>query len=173
MKVLADFAPLLGPRLRDGGEDELRALAERWGVEFPADFVEILAAYGDSSIVDHIDLFGPVTLERMSSYRRGGEFPLGLEDSVARPIFPRQGGLLEWANSSTGDAFCLQKRERGDWTVSTYDQLAFEWTDYDLEFSEWLYAALSGDIEFDIFPPFGESRPLSVILLDVERYLAW
>lgn len=137
------------------------------------DFVDILAAYGDSTIAGHINLFGPAALEKMSSYRTGGEYPLGLGDSVARPIFPRPGGLLEWAMSSTGDALCLQKRGRGCWTVSTYDQLAFEWIDYDLEFSEWLHAALSGEQAFDIFPPFGESRPLSVVPLEVERFLAW
>lgn len=169
MKQLTDFVPLLGPRLRDGGGDGLRALAERWGVEFPADLVEILAAYGDSFIADHITLYGPGTLEKMSSYRRSGEFPLGLDDTVARPVFPRPGGLLEWATSSTGDAFCVQKREHGDWAVSTYDQLAFEWLDYDLGFSEWLYVALSGEAEFDILPPFDESRPLSVVPLDIDR----
>lgn len=173
MKRLASFVPLLGPRLRSGGEGELRALAEHWSVDFPADFVEVLAAYGDSFIANHINLFGPATLEKMSAYRIGGEFPLALGDSVARPVFPRSGGLLEWAMSSTGDALCLQKRERGDWTVSTYDQLAFEWTDYDIGFSDWLYAALSGERELDIFPPFGESRPLSVVPLDIERFLAW
>jgi hypothetical protein len=173
MKQPADFVPLLGARLRGGGEAELRAVAERWGLDLPVDLVEILAAYGDSFIADHITLFGPGTLEKMSSYRQGGMFPLGLDDTVARPVFPRPGGMLEWATSSTGDAFCVQKRERGDWTVSTYDQLAFEWTDYDLQFSEWLYSVLSGESEFDIFPPFGESRPLSVIPLDVEAYLDW
>jgi len=173
MKVVADFIALLGPPMRTGGHDELRAVAERWGVVFPADFLNIVAAYGDSVIADHITLFGPSTLEKMSTYRTGGVFPLSLDESAARPVFPRAGGLLEWAMSSTGDAFCLRDEGHGKWVVSTFDQLAFEWIDYNTEFSDWLHYALSVGCELDIFPPFGDLRPLRVIPLDVEKYLAW
>ena len=41
------------------------------------------------------------------------------------------------------------------WTVSTYDQLVFEWTDY------------------EILPPLGQTRPLPITPLGLERFLAW
>ena len=63
----------------------------------------------------------------------------------------------------------LRLREGGEWTVSAYDQLGFDWVDYDLGFSDWLYSALSPDQGFDILPPFGNERPLGSVSLDVEN----
>ena len=173
MKHVEDFEPLLGPRLRNTGVAELQSVAQRWGVVFPVDLVEVLAAYGDSYIGGHISLFGPATLEKMSTYREGHRYPPTLAGDVPRLVFPEPGGLLEWATTSTGDALCLQPSAQGEWTVSTYDQLVFEWTDYDLCFSEWLYAALEADPGFDIFPPLGETHPVSVEPLNVEKFLRW
>ena len=48
MKHLDDFAPLLGLRLRTTGVAEMQSVVQRWGVVFPIDLVEVLAAYGDS-----------------------------------------------------------------------------------------------------------------------------
>jgi hypothetical protein len=99
---------------------------------------------------------------------RGGEYPPTLEDSAPRVVFPRPGGLLEWATTSTGDAFYLRPREGGGWAVSAYDQLCLDWSDYDLGFSDWLYSALSADHGFDILPPLGDERPLSIVSFDVD-----
>lgn len=172
MKAADEFVPLLGPRM-GSDSDAILKLAQRWGVDFPEDMVEVLAAYGDSWIADHLCLYGPSTLEKMSTYRSNGWYPPTLDDSDLRPVFPRPGGLLEWAMSSTGDAFCLRQREDSLWTVSTYDQLAFEWTDYEIGLSDWLYAALSSECAFDILPPLGRMRPLAIAPLDVERFLDW
>lgn len=173
MRHLDDFEPLLGPRLRETGEAELRAVAQGWGVVFPADMVEVLAAYGDSYIGGHITLFGPATLERMSMYREGRRYPPTLAGDGLRLVFPEPGGLLEWAMTSTGDALCLQPRTEGEWTVSTYDQLVYEWTDYEIGLSEWLYTALEGNPGYDILPPLGETHPVSIESLNVERFLNW
>lgn len=62
---------------------------------------------------------------------------------------------------------CGVPRWRGEWAVSVYDQLSLDWSDYDLEFSDWLYTALSVDHGFDILPPLGDERPLSIVSLDV------
>ena len=173
MKVLEDFVQLIGGPLRSVADARLELLARRWDVVFPPDMVQILTAYGDSIVAGELTLFGPGTLERMSSYREGGLFPLGLDDANPRLAFPQPGGLLQWGMGSAGDIFSLRLDGQGDWVVSTYDQLAFEWIDYDLGFSDWLYSALSGESEFDILPPLGEKWPLSIIPLDLEKFLRW
>ena len=109
----------------------------------------------------------------MSTYRTDGQYPPTPDGSDVRSVFPRPAGLLEWATSSTGDAFCLRQREETHWTVSTYDQLAYEWTDFEIGLSDWLHAALSSECAFDILPPLGQTRPLAIAPLDVERFLSW
>lgn len=87
MKAADEFVPLLGPPIRSGSEGLVR-LAQRWGVEFPEDMVDILSAYGDSEVAGHLSLYGPATLEMMSTYRTDGLYPPALDGSDARLVFP-------------------------------------------------------------------------------------
>lgn len=172
VKAADEFVPLLGPPIRSGSEGLLR-LAQRWDVEFPVDMVDVLSAYGDCEVDGHLNLYGPATLEKMSTYRPDGLYPPTLDDADPRPVFPRPAGLLEWATSCTGDAFCLRRHAGGLWTVSTYDNLVYEWTDYELGLSDWLHAALSTERPFDILPPIDDELPLTIKPLDIDRLLTW
>lgn len=144
-----DVTELLGPPVRAGDAMRLREIATDWGVQFPADFIEISGAYGDVMISDFIFLCGARELE---SYAQLMGRSMEESSTVPCPVLPSPGGALLWGNTIEGDQLFLVDRGQGRWTVSAFRRGWADWLDTDLEFGEWFTGVLAGEIATDWMP---------------------
>jgi hypothetical protein len=72
--------------------------------------------------------------------------------TVAFKILPSAGGVLLWGNTLEGDQLFLVPRTGGVWTVSAFRRNWHDVYDSGLEFGEWFYRALGGEICTDWLP---------------------
>jgi hypothetical protein len=157
VRDLLDFRPLLGEPLRAGGEAELLRLEQHWGVSLPSDFRALLAAYGDATWEGYFQVSGPRSLgfvgslyESVADWDEGEEFDL----------LPEDGGLLLWGSTAEGDMLCLEPAgER--WRVLVSSKVMGQIVRHEMDFGDWLYAALTGVIDTDWLPLL-ERYPLAV-----------
>lgn len=156
MRDLEDFRPLLGEPLRADGEAELTRLEEYWEIRLPLDFRLILAAYGDAVWEEYFQVSGPRSLGHMASFESVADWDEGGEID----LLPEDGGLLLWASTVEGDMLCLEKVV-DRWRVLVSSKAVGRIVRHDLDFSDWLYAALTGQVDTDWLPII-EQYPLSV-----------
>jgi hypothetical protein len=136
----------------------LAEIAAEWGVQFPADFAEISAAYGDVVISDFIFFCG---VRSIKSYAQQMGHLMEQSGTVPCSVLPAPGGALLWGNTIEGDQLFLIDRGQGRWTVSAFRRGWADWLDTDLEFGEWFTGVLAGLIETDWMP---EWEPLPHVL---------
>lgn len=160
MRTLGEFSRLLGPPLRDPSPFVFDRTIERWNVGPPREFLEILAAYGDSEIGRFVILYGPGRLDGAGAYFGPylHDWETG-QDNV--PVLPVERGMILWAHTIESDQLCLRHRDDGRWTVSVSLRNWYEWRHSNDDFTDWLYAALSGASETDWLPEW-DSLPLGV-----------
>jgi hypothetical protein len=157
MRELLDFRALLGEPLRAGGEVELLRLKRHLGISMPPDFRALLAAYGDATWEGYFQVSGPRSLGFVGSlYESVAEWDEGEEID----LLPEDGGLLLWGSTVEGDILCLEPA--GDrWRVLVSSKVIGQIVRHEMDFSNWLHAALTGVIDTDWLPPF-ERHPLAV-----------
>ncbi|WP_331721156.1 hypothetical protein [Streptomyces sp. NBC_00454] len=160
MKAVGEFARLLGAPVRSGEGELIEAIARNWSVEFPADFVEVAGAYGDTSISEYIYFCGARTLKE---YANGMGRLLEESRTVPHLVLPTSGGALVWGNTIEGDQLFLVPHDDGSWTVSAFRRAWADWHDTTLGFSDWFHQALAGEIGTDWLPEWNaEIHPLEL-----------
>ena len=145
----ADFVAVLGSAPRSGDESALMEIGERWRVDLPADYVEVVGSYGDVLISEYIYLCGARNLE---SYAAGLGRMMEASETVGRPVLPSDNGVLLWGHTVEGDKMFLVPQSTGEWTVSAFRRNWHDWTDTGYCFSDWLYLALTGATGNDWLP---------------------
>jgi hypothetical protein len=152
MRALDEFAPVLGAPVRQADGALIEVIGQFWSVSLPSDYVEIIGAYGGTSISGYMYLCGSQTLESYAA-RMG---PL-LEKSRTVPysVLPTEGGALLWGNTLEGDQLFLVPHDSGTWTVSVFRRNWHDFIETDMCFSDWLYLALTGEIGTDWLPEWG------------------
>ena len=149
VKTVSDFVPLLGKPVREAEGHLIEEVARSWSVTLPEDFIAIAGAYGDLSISEFIFFCGARELRAYAA----GMGPLMEECSdVPHPVLPSAGGALLWGNTIEGDQLFLVRREDATWTVSAFLRQWGEWYESDMEFSDWLYLALKGEVAAEWLP---------------------
>lgn len=130
------------------------------GTELPADYKQLVEAYGPGSFDDflwlllpmpsnlHLDLVNQqaVRLDALRSLQAGGELlPQGL-----RPEY-----LIAWATTDNGDV-CYWSRGSADgpekWIVAVNEARGLAWETFKISTSEFLVELLSGALRVRIFP---------------------
>lgn len=159
---LDEFAPVLGAPLRPADTSVLEALQALWGVELPVGFLQVLTAYGDSTIAGFLILYGPRTLGFVGENDGPGlaDWEI-LDDQDSIPIRPSPDGLVLWGSTAEGDELCLKQID-DRWIVAASLRHYFEWRDYDLEFTDWLHQVLTGRICEDWMPELQLPLPLPI-----------
>ncbi|MEU6623228.1 SMI1/KNR4 family protein [Streptomyces litmocidini] len=152
MTTLSDVRALLGESRFDWSDPEpWNELEREFGVAFPADFREIVDAYGSISINGQLYLKHPAVhlLHDLGSFVRQ-EIEFWREEDMAEFLPSRAGAgageLLPVATATTGEAVFLAVPEgpSSSWRVLVQEMDSPSWTLYEMTFGAWLLAYLKG-----------------------------
>ncbi|MFJ9121897.1 SMI1/KNR4 family protein [Streptomyces sp. NPDC102394] len=173
---LSRFRELLGePSVNGAVERDWRTLEDRAGIEFPDDYKGFVSAYGSGCVNDQLYLFHPRGvagddgLRLESLWTQAGyaytELSRNAPDMYPYAVYPTAAdGCLPIARSSSGNHIFLSPpdAEGKDWSV-VIDM--GEWVELPLSFTDFLWAALHGDLEIPViedepsFEPVGALEP--------------
>ncbi|MFF6843098.1 SMI1/KNR4 family protein [Streptomyces tanashiensis] len=127
------------------------ALERELGVEFPADFHEIVDAYGSVVINGQLHLQHPaphLLHDLGTMIRRDLEFwrEEDMAEFLPDPAGTNPGELLPVATATTGEMIFLRVPEEpsSPWRVLVQEMDSPSWTLYDMTFGAWLLAYLKG-----------------------------
>ncbi|MFG2295995.1 SMI1/KNR4 family protein [Streptomyces sp. NPDC048603] len=152
MATLPEITALLGePRFNWTDPTPWRELEQELGVAFPADFREVVDAYGSIEINKQLYLRHPAG-HLLHSLGRNIRLDLELwrdEDMVEylpSPVGANPGELIPVASATTGEAVFLRLPDgpASPWRVVVQEFDSPAWTLYEMTFGEWLLAYLKG-----------------------------
>ncbi|MFC9392043.1 SMI1/KNR4 family protein [Streptomyces sp. NPDC057027] len=152
MATLPDIRALLGePRFNWSDPAPWTDLERELGVEFPADFREIVDAYGSVSVNGQLYLKHPAThlLHDLGRDIRQ-DLDFWREEDMAEFLPSRAGAgpgeLLPVASATTGEMVFLRVPDETSsrWRVLVQEMDSPSWTLYEMTFGEWLLAYLKG-----------------------------
>jgi hypothetical protein len=150
--TLPEITALLGePRFNWSDPAPWSELEQELGIEFPADFREIVDAYGSIEINRQLYLEHPAghLLHSLGENIRG-DLELWREEDMAEflpsPVGANPGELMPVASATTGEAVFLRIPDNpsSPWRVVVQEFDSPAWTLYEMTFSEWLLAYLKG-----------------------------
>lgn len=152
MATLPEIRALLGaPRFSWTDPTPWIELEQELGIEFPADFHEIIDAYGSVLVNNQLYLKHPARhlLHDLGTMIKA-DLQFWREEDMAEflpsPVGSKPGELMPVATATTGEAIFL--RVPGDvgspWRVMVQEFDSPAWTLYEMTFSDWLLAYLKG-----------------------------
>ncbi|MFE0648298.1 SMI1/KNR4 family protein [Streptomyces sp. NPDC059534] len=152
MATLSEIRALLGEsRFHWSDPAPWISLEQELGIEFPADFREIIDAYGSIVINGQLYLKHPAghLLHDLGTMLRR-DLDLWREEDMAEflpgPAGSNPGDVLPVATATTGEAVFLRVPEEpaAPWRVVVQEMDSPSWTLYEMTFGEWLLAYLRG-----------------------------
>ncbi|MEU2546065.1 SMI1/KNR4 family protein [Streptomyces roseolus] len=152
MATLPEIRALLGePRFNWSDPAPWTDLERELGIEFPADFHEIVDAYGSVLVNDQLYLKHPAPhlLHDLGTLIRG-DLELWREEDMAEflpsPAGPEPGNVMPVATATTGESVFLRVPDDAGspWRVVVQEFDSPAWTLYEMTFGEWLLAYLRG-----------------------------
>ncbi|WP_044371742.1 SMI1/KNR4 family protein [Streptomyces noursei] len=150
--TLPEIAALLGdPRFNWTDPAPWVALEQELGVELPADFREVVDAYGSIEINKQLYLKHPAghLLHSLGEeIRKDLEFwrEEDMAEFLPSPVGANPGELIPVASATTGEAVFLRVPDDSSspWRVVVQEFDSPAWTCYEMTFGEWLLAYLNG-----------------------------
>ncbi|MFJ4774022.1 SMI1/KNR4 family protein [Streptomyces uncialis] len=153
METLAETTTLLGePRFIWSDPAPWIEVEQEFGTEFPADFREIVDAYGSIVINDQLELRHPAShlLHDLGRFiRENIEF--WREEDMAEYLPSRAGGgpgeLLPIMTATTGEMVFLQVPDEpsSPWRVVVQEMDSPGWDLHEMTFGDWFLAYLRGE----------------------------
>ncbi|MFE7602085.1 SMI1/KNR4 family protein [Streptomyces sp. NPDC057494] len=152
MATLSEIRALLGePRFNWSDPAPWTELEQEFGVEFPADFREIVDAYGSVTVNGQLYLEHPAghLLHSLGKTIKGDLEFWGEEDMaefLPSPVGAKPGELMPVASAVTGEYIFLRVPDDASspWRVVVQEMDSPSWTLYEMTFSDWLLAYLKG-----------------------------
>ncbi|PWI14472.1 hypothetical protein DI272_10150 [Streptomyces sp. Act143] len=157
----AALTAMLPPRPGRGMRMDWAAVEEAWGLEFPSDYKQVIAHYGDVLFGDYLQVLAPSTVtpdtcDEPGAPRGGMGFitadardtwmvtaPTGVETEAQ--------DLVVWGAASSADLFCwLARGEPDEWPVVVFSHGEDTWTRYDVGMTEFLVRVLRGQPGFEV-----------------------
>ncbi|WP_411069634.1 SMI1/KNR4 family protein [Streptomyces sp. cmx-4-25] len=152
MATLAEITALLGePRFHWTDAAPWEELERDLGVELPADFREIVDAYGSVLVNNQLYMRHPAPhlLHDLRTNVRG-DLEFWREEDMAEflpgPAGGGPGEVIPVASATTGEAVFLRVPDgpAQPWRVVVQEMDSPSWTLYEMTFGEWLLAYLKG-----------------------------
>ncbi|MER6096676.1 SMI1/KNR4 family protein [Streptomyces sp. NPDC001728] len=152
MATLSEIRALLGEsRFNWSDPAPWTELEQEFGIAFPADFREVVDAYGSVSINGQLYLKHPAS---HLLHNLGKELRMDLEfwrEEDMAEFLPSRAGtapgeMLPVASATTGEAIFLRVPDgpSSPWRVVVQEMDSPSWTLYEMTFGEWLLAYLKG-----------------------------
>ncbi|MEU9355149.1 SMI1/KNR4 family protein [Streptomyces griseoloalbus] len=172
MATLPQIAALLGePRFNWSDPAPWSALEQELGIEFPADFREIVDAYGSIEINTQLYLMHPAThlLHDLGDFIRE-DLELWRDEDMVEYLPSRAGGdpgeLMPVATATTGEAVFLRVPDEpsSPWRVLVQEFDSPAYVLHGMSFSEWLLAYLRGEDVTVCSRNFAPDRPFYAFL---------
>ncbi len=151
--TLSEVEALLGePRFNWSDPAPWAEMEREFGVGFPADFREIVDAYGSIEINRQLYVKHPAghLLHSLGETIRG-DLEMWREEDMAEflpaPVGPGPGELMPVATATTGEAVFLRVPDgpSSPWRVVVQEFDSPAWTLHEMTFGEWLLAYLRGE----------------------------
>ncbi|MFF8596321.1 SMI1/KNR4 family protein [Streptomyces sp. NPDC015220] len=172
MATLAEITALLGePRFNWSDPAPWIELEGELGIEFPADFREIVDAYGSIEVNGQLYLQHPAghLLHSLGEVIRG-DLELWREEDMAEflpsPVGANPGELMPVASATTGEAVFLRVPDgpSSPWRVVIQEFDSPAWTLYEMTFGDWFLAYLRGRDVTVCSRDFAPDRPFYAFL---------
>jgi hypothetical protein len=150
--TLPEITALLGePRFNWSDPAPWTALERELETEFPADFREIVDAYGSVQVNNQLYLTHPAghLLHSLGADIKD-DLALWAEEDMAEflpsPVGGKPGELIPVASATTGEAIFLAVPDQPSsaWRVVVQEFDSPAWTLYEMTFSDWFLAYLKG-----------------------------
>lgn len=150
--TLPEITALMGePRFNWSDPAPWAELKREFGIELPADFREIVDAYGSIEVNKQLYLQHPAghLLHSLGECIRK-DFELWREEDMAEflpgPVGANPGELIPVASATTGEAVFLRVPDDSSlpWRVVVQEFDSPAWTLYEMTFSDWLLDYLKG-----------------------------
>ncbi|MFF7476909.1 hypothetical protein [Streptomyces sp. NPDC008092] len=115
----------------------------------PMDYKEFVAGFGPGIVGGFLNVLHPqsaalnmfATIEHMA--------PLHQElvpDAIPHPVFPKDGGMVQWASTVEGDACFLVGGAADTWRIGIWFRQWAEWEEYEESVPAWLFRQLEGKL---------------------------
>lgn len=164
---------LLPPRPGSGLAVDWAVVEDAWGLEFPSDYKNLIAHYGDVVLGDYLQVVAPSTVTPETCDEpgapRGG---MGFITADARDTWVKTDHtqidadpeeLLVWGAASSADLFCwLTRGEPGTWPVLVFSHGDDVWTRHEFGMTEFLVRVLNARSGVEVMeetPLWGDRRP--------------
>lgn len=150
--TFSEIQDLLGmPRFNRSDPSPWMEMEREFGIEFPADFREIVNAYGSIVINGQLTLMHPAghLLHNLGEYIREELEDWRKEDLteyLPSPVGSSPGQLMPVATATTGESVFLRVPDgpSSPWRVLVQEFDSPDWELHEMTFGEWLLAYLRG-----------------------------
>ncbi|MFE0024919.1 hypothetical protein [Amycolatopsis sp. NPDC059021] len=157
-----ELAAMLGAPAEAPLPVDWRTVEERLGLRLPSDYKSVADRYPAMFVNEFLRITHPActaanmnllaeSLERTNATR---ELTLEFPDMHVYSVYPDPGGILCWGNTVNSDqCYWLTEGDPDEWCVVVGEEKGFCWT-YDGNFSSFLLAAFSGDLDHSFYRDF-------------------
>ena len=160
----ADLCEVVPPPINavDAGNPmSFAAVEASLGLILPADYKNLVGAYGTGSWKGFLWVLNPFALNRFLNLLVQTESQLdaervtraGCPDQIPFPIHPEPGGLLPWAMTDNGDRlYWLTKGHADHWPTIIYESRGPRYDSFDMSCCEFLRKWVAGHLTVSVFP---------------------
>lgn len=157
---------LVRPPAKQAGDVDWAEVERSIGVRLPIDYKLLIETYGHGQFDGFLTVYQPVTpfltIELSFQARRQQEIPAQLRAGGREQIPFGEGTLLPVAGTDNSDTVYWVLRSPDDpasWTITANEARGTRWPEFAGGITDFLYAILSRQVRFPIFPKdFPSSR---------------
>ena len=138
------------------GVDAWAELEAMGGRPLPADYKEFVAAYGPGVVGAFLRVLHPrsAAFGMLDWMRSMAPIHHALvSHAIPHPVFPAEGGMVQWATTLDADAcFLLPGPRGGTWRIGVWFRQRAQWEEYDDSVPAWLLHQAEGTLIIDDLP---------------------
>ncbi|MEV6995671.1 SMI1/KNR4 family protein [Streptomyces sp. NPDC093228] len=179
------LAEMLPPRPGSGLAVDWAVVEAAWGLEFPSDYKNVIAHYGDVRLGGYLHVIAPTAVTPdtwdEADARRGSmgfitaDTRATLADTEPTNIDAEPEELVTWGTATSADLFCwLTRGEPDKWPLLVFCHGEDAWVQHDFGMAEFLIRVLNAQPSVEVMaetPLWGDRSPSYVN--SAERRRAW
>lgn len=148
MASTSELEGWFGPGRGYSGADAWEELEVASG-PLPAEYKKFVAAYGPGVVGKFLCMLHPCSSTLSMFETIGRMAPLYQElvpEAIPYDVFPREGGMVQWAHTVEADACFLVPGTEGTWRIGVWFRQWAQWEEYDDSVPDWLARQVAGSL---------------------------